>query len=531
MREGIELMVPGFTIRNSNPDVLSCIANLSSDEVFTPPILANQMLDSISDAWAAENEGADIWADQTVTFLDPCTKSGIFLREITKRLIDGLETQIPDLEKRIEHILTEQVFGIGITTLTSLLARRSLYCSKHANGEHSIVKSFDDDAGNIWFKPLKHRWKGSKCIHCGASKKTYSRGDDKESHAYAFIHTNNINNLSLDVFGKQMQFDVVIGNPPYQLSDGGHGRSASPIYHLFIQQAKKLSPRYLSMVVPARWYSGGKGLEKFREEMLQDEQISVLVDFENSSEVFPGVDIAGGICYFLRTERSNDLCKVINMVDGESWESERRLDTFPIFIRQSRAIPVIQKITDYEKDRRRLSTVVSPRQPFGLVGNYTPKTSGTPCHFTQKIGLSYVDSNDVRDKNNCIDKWKLLIPRAPIAGQTDFSKPVGFYYDGNVKIAKPGECCTESWLVAYTANSVTEIESFKSYLFTKIFRFLLLQAVVSQDVSRERFFLIPDLEEYNRTYSDEILRKRWNISDDEWHFIDSKIKTIGGTDE
>ena len=165
------------------------------------------------------------------------------------------------------------------------------------------------------------------------------------------------------------------------------------------------------------------------------------------------------------------------------------------------------------------------------MGNYPAKSSGIPCHFTQKIGLKYAAAKDVTDANNYIDKWKLLVPRAPIAGQTDFSKPVGFYYDGNVIIAKPGECCTESWLVAYTANTKQEIESFKSYLFTKMVRFLLLQAVVSQDVSRERFFLIPEMENYNCEYSDEMLIKRWNISEEEWAFVDSKIKSIGGVGE
>ena len=130
-----------FTLRNRNPDVLTCIANLSNDEVFTPPELANQMLDSLTQAWAEDNNGANLWEDRNVKFLDPCTKSGVFLREITTRLTIGLKTKIPNLEERVEHILSKQVFGIGITKLTSLLARRSVYCSKNADGKHSIAKS------------------------------------------------------------------------------------------------------------------------------------------------------------------------------------------------------------------------------------------------------------------------------------------------------------------------------------------------------------------------------------------------------
>ncbi|HLT68338.1 MAG TPA: restriction endonuclease, partial [Microbacterium sp.] len=135
----------GFALRGRNPDVLTCIANLSNDEVFTPPEFASRMLDTLAEAWAASNDGASIWEDPTVTFLDPFTKSGVFLREITRRLTDGLAEQIPDLEERVDHILTKQVYGIAITQLTSLLARRSVYCSKDATGKHSIAKSFDRD--------------------------------------------------------------------------------------------------------------------------------------------------------------------------------------------------------------------------------------------------------------------------------------------------------------------------------------------------------------------------------------------------
>ena len=212
-----------FSLRGRNPDVLTCIANLSNDEVFTPPEFANRMLDTLAEAWAANNGGADIWADSTVRFLDPCTKSGVFLREITSRLTKGLAAEIPDLQERVDHILTKQVFGIGITHLTSLLARRSVYCSKHANGEHSIAKGFASDAGNIWFERMEHTWVDGKCKFCGASQKTLDRGEGLETHAYAFIHTDDIKTRVAELFGGDMQFDVIIGNPPYQLDDGGFG--------------------------------------------------------------------------------------------------------------------------------------------------------------------------------------------------------------------------------------------------------------------------------------------------------------------
>ncbi|MCK2126375.1 Eco57I restriction-modification methylase domain-containing protein [Thauera aromatica] len=210
-----------FSLRGRNPDVLTCIANLSNDEVFTPPEFANRMLDTLAEAWAASHDGANLWADSAVKFLDPCTKSGVFLREITSRLTKGLANEMPDLEERVNHILTRQVFGIGITHLTSLLARRSVYCSKHANGQHSIAKGFNNEAGNIWFERLEHTWADTKCVYCGAPRMIFDREAGLETHAYAFVHTNDMKTRIAELFGGNMQFDVIIGNPPYQMTGGG----------------------------------------------------------------------------------------------------------------------------------------------------------------------------------------------------------------------------------------------------------------------------------------------------------------------
>lgn len=288
-----------FTLRGRNPDVLTCIANLSNDEVFTPPDLANRMLDMVAQAWAADHGGADLWADPTVKFLDPFTKSGVFLREITTRLVKGLAEQIPDLQQRVNHILTQQVFGIGITRLTSLLARRSLYCSKWANGPYAVAKGFTTEAGNIWFERTEHTWVNGKCTYCGASQQALDRGSDMETHAYAFIHTDNIKTRMAELFGDTMQFDVIIGNPPYQLSDGGHGASAAPIYQLFVENALNLEPRYAVFVTPSRWMAGGKGLDSYRAQMLSDRRMRNIVDYPKLYEGFPGVKIRGGISYFL----------------------------------------------------------------------------------------------------------------------------------------------------------------------------------------------------------------------------------------
>lgn len=495
--------------KNYNPDVLSCLANLSNDEVFTPPKIANQMLDTLP---------AELWSNKNAKFLDPVSKSGVFLREIAKRLLVGLEKQIPDQQERINHIFQNQLYGIAITEITSLLSRRSVYCSKLANGKYSVCDTFTDIQWNIHFEQIEHTWKNGKCTYCWASQGEHDRSEDLETHAYQFIHTNKLSNLF------PMKFDVIIGNPPYQLDTLQAWRQAKPIYHLFIEQAKKLEPRFLTMIVPSRWFAGGMGLDDFRAGMLGDKRIRKITDFENASDVFPWVDIAGGVCYFLWDRDNQGLCEVTNFYNGSTISSERPLDEFQTFIRNGKAVPIIRKIHTAEIWWKFLNSRVSPMKPFGLATNYDPQKKGTPCWFIQKTGLKFANSNDVNDRHGMLQKWKLLIPKAPIAGQTDFSKPVGFYYDGNVRIAKPWECCTESWIVACAFDTEEEVISFKSYLFTKTVRFLLLQAVVSQDVTREKFLFVPDLGKYKGEYTDDMLRKRWGITQEEWEFIDSRIK-------
>ena len=361
-----------FSLRGRNPDVLTCIANLSNDEVFTPPEFANRMLDTLAEAWAANHSGASIWADKTAKFLDPFTKSGVFLREITSRLTIGLEKEIPSLEKRVNHILTKQVFGIAITQITSLLARRSVYCSKHAQGEHSIAKGFASDDGNIWFQRTKHSWKDGRCRYCGAPQEIFDRKDGLETHAYAFIHTDNIETWLAELFGGNMQFDVIIGNPPYQMTGAAGGGVDSSIYHLFVEQAKRLAPHYVSMVIPSRWMAGGRGVgdfDGFRERMLGDHGTRELVDFPVASEVFPGVEVKGGICYFLWDAAYNGETKVTTIRGEDETTANRTLDEFDVFVRDSRAVGILHKVLAHRE--KSVTEILTNKEPFKFETNFT----------------------------------------------------------------------------------------------------------------------------------------------------------------
>ena len=385
-------MQAGFALRGRNPDVLTCIANLSNDEVFTPPEFANGMLDMLAEAWAADRGGANLWADKTVKFLDPFTKSGVFLRVITSRLTEGLANEMPNLEERVNHILTKQVFGIGITHLTSLLARRSVYCSKHANGSHSIAKSFTTESGNIWFERTEHTWADGKCKYCGANQNTFARGEGLETHAYAFIHTDEIKSRIAELFGGDMQFDVIIGNPPYQLDDGGYGTSAAPIYNKFVDQAKKLDPRLLTMIIPARWFAGGKGLDEFRESMLTDNRLRSIDDYLSASDVFPGIGLKGGVCYFLWDRDNRGPCRVTTRFkDWPVSTASRPLleEGADVFIRFNEGLSILKKVVGVESgeshpavlpDNKRfdrlVSSLMSPVKEEAVVHRSRPRDRG-----------------------------------------------------------------------------------------------------------------------------------------------------------
>ncbi len=520
-----------FASRGRNPDVLTCIANLSNDEVFTPPEFANRMLDTLAEAWATDNNRANLWADKTVKFLDPCTKSGVFLREITSRLTNGLAAEIPDLEKRVDHILTKQVFGIGITRLTSLLARRSLYCSKHANGKHSIAKSFANDDGNIWFKRLQHAWVEGRCKYCGAGRSIFDRGEGAETHAYAFIHTENIKTRLAELLGGNMQFDVIIGNPPYQMAGGAGGSSDSSIYHLFVQQAVKLDPRFLSMVIPSRWLAGGRGMDEFRKAMLTGKHISHLVDYTKMSTAFPGVDFEGGVGYFLWDSNHQGGCKYSLMLgDEEQPPVIRKLDEFDILVRDTRAVSILKKVLALGEPS--MADLVSGDTPFGLATNFEKFAEKSfkgaiKLHVSvnQKRVVGWMKDSEVAKNRHLIPVWKLFLPKA--YGERG-AVPANVLGPGIV--AEPGSVCTQTYVVAGPFSSDGEAVSCSAYLRTRFARFLISLRKITQDLPRATYSWLPQ-QKWKRKWSDADLYKKYKLNKKEIAFINSMIRPMGEGDE
>jgi len=511
-----------FTLRGHNPDVLTCIANLSNDEVFTPPEFANGMLDTLEAAWAERHGGANLWADKSVRFLDPFTKSGIFLREITRRLTLGLRDEVPDLQKRVNHILTNQVFGIGITQLTSLLARRSVYCSKLANGKYSVANCFKNEQGNIWFERTEHQWESGKCTYCGAPKTIFDRKEGLENHAYAFIHTNDIKARLAEIWGDKMQFDVIIGNPPYQLASDGGTRDV-PIYNKFVEQAKTLEPRYLLMVIPSRWMATGLGLGDFRKSMLEDRRIKKLVDYERMDLVFPGVDFEGGVCYFLWDRDSEGPCEVITMSGDETiGPVARDLNEYDILVRDQRGLSILKKVRSANEPS--ITEILSADKEFGWTSNFdgfheNRKPDDIPLYYFRKGKrlVGGIARKNITKSPHLIDYWKVMTPAA--YGERG-ARPAMVL--GPSFIAEKPSVCTQTYLFFYV-SSKQEAESLQSYLETRFFRFLVSLRKITQHATRATYTWVPQ-QTWDRKWTDEELYGKYSLSENDIAHIESCIR-------
>lgn len=312
------------------------------------------------------------------------------------------------------------------------------------------------------------------------------------------------------------KFDVVCMNPPYQISDGGHARSAKPIYHHFIEKTiDDLKPDFLVSINPSRWMVGGKGLNKFRQRMIRDRRVKVVVDDQSSSGVFPSVDIAGGVNYWLWDKNHNGRC-LFNGV-------ERFLDEEDIVIRENESRFILEKVKKVSS--KWVSSSASPSKPYGLRGEAKSVKNGVPCWHKQRIGLRMVSPDAVKDPRGDVDTWRVLVPRA-MPGNIPLLVDGGFFNDKRIIIAKPGEYCTETFIVLKALKTEKEANNFISYIKTRFFRFMLRMRTVSQDITRQNYKWVPDLQDYSKSWTDEELYKMFGLTRQEKKYIENKIKEI-----
>ncbi|MBS1629120.1 MAG: Eco57I restriction-modification methylase domain-containing protein [Bacteroidetes bacterium] len=493
-----------------NPDVLSCLANLSNDEVFTPPALANRILDMLPQ---------ELFQNPDSTFLDPGCKSGVFLREITKRLMAGLETRMPEVQARANHIFTRQVYGLAITELTGLMSRRSVYAAKTANGPYSYCTAFSDAQGLIQHRRLAHTWKEGRCVFCGASQEAYNREEALETYAYPFIHTHEPEKLF------HMKFDVIIGNPPYQLGSDGGTRDI-PIYNRFVEQAKKLKPRFLCMIIPSRWMASGLGLSEFRKDMLADRHIRRLVDYPVASEVFPGVEVKGGVCYFLWERDSEGDCAVTS-IRGEDVAGpfSRDLREFDVFVRDSRALSILRKVL--ARKEASITEILSVDKEFGWTSNFDgfhakQQPGDVPLHYIRsgKRSTGWIAREAVTKSAHLVDTWKLLIPQAGSDGGQRIPDSV---LGQSLLVASPS-ACTQSYLFFFLPSK-EEAEHLDSYLRSRFFRFLVSLRKITQHATRSTYTWVP-VQDFCQAWSDEKLYAKYGINEAEVAYIESMIREM-----
>ncbi len=495
-----------------DPDILEVISDLSNDEVFTPPALAKQILDLLP---------KDLWSNPSLRWIDPFTKTGVFLREVTKRLLLGLEVEIPDERERLDHILRNMVYGVAITELTSLMSRRSLYCSKFANSEKSVVL-FDRPDGNLIYRRQEHEFFRGRCSECLAAENQHGRGAETENYAYALLHQEGRRFIEEEI---GLKFDVVIGNPPYQMDSDG-GTRTMPLYNLFVEQAMALQPSHIAMVIPSRWMAGGLGLSEFRDRMLKDKRLRSLVDFPNAKEVFPGVDIKGGVCFFHWDSNHQGDCLSTLVREGKaSTPIQRDLSQFDVFVRDHRALSILEKVQ--KLGLRSITEILSVDKEFGWTSNFrdfskTETQNGIPLHFNEKGKrlLGWIDRKAITKSEHLIDKWKVMIPKAGSDGGQRLPDPVL----GAPFVANSPSVCTQTYLFFF-ADSEVEAKSIESYVRTKLFRYLVSLRKISQDATKSTYLWVPILD-WSRTWSDKDLYTKFNLSDEEVSLIEAHVKEM-----
>lgn len=494
------------------PDILEVISDLSNDEVFTPPSLANQMLDLLP---------PEVWKDSSLRWIDPFTKTGVFLREITKRLLVGLQEEIPNEQQRLEHILRNMVFGVAITELTSLMSRRSLYCSKWADSEKSVVK-FSNKQGNLVYQRVEHEFFRGRCSECLAGEAQHGSGPETENYAYALLHQEGRRFIDKEI---GLKFDIVVGNPPYQMKGGGGGVNDSAIYHLFVDQALDLNPTYISMIIPSRWMSSGRGLDDFRSKMLSSCNVSDLVDFHSPVDVFPTVSNEGGVCYFLWDRHHKGGCRVTLNKNGEILGPELRdLNQFDVFVRDSRAITILNLVL--AKNLAPLSEIASADTPFGFASNFAgfdpvrTSPSQISYHWSKQgqRSIGFIRRDEVKKNSQDIDAHKVLLPLAYGLGGKGAQQVIG-----RPMVAEPPSVCSQTFRYFGPLETREEAEGLSNYLQLRLPRYLISLRKNSQNTYRETFHWVPVMD-WKVKWTDDTLYEFFNLSTDQIQLIESEVR-------
>ncbi len=502
------------------PDILDVIAALSSNAIPTPPLVARALLDLLP---------PDVWTNPDYKWLDPATKSGSILREVARRLMDGLADWQPDPQQRVSHIMNNMLYGCAITQVHGEMTRRSVYVSRDATSPYSLLQ-FDDPQGHLPFVPAEHDYPTNRdgtaagpCRVCSAPI-SLERGTSRENYAHAFIHKAYPTQEM-----KDMQFDVIVGNPPYQLGTEGFGATASPIYHRFVERAIDLNPKYLAMIIPSRWFAGGKGMGQFREHMIADRRLRAIVDNPKVFDCFPGVKIRGGVNYFLWDRDHDGDCEFSTRIDGTIVSTAVRdlRKGQGVVIRDNRAGSILNKVAS--KTTQRVEDECTVTKPFGLTmrSNYPgsvpePFDGAIPLIYGSHVGFSRPDQ--IQRNHEWIDTWKVLLPRAS-SGDTDQDE-TGRIIDvvlGEPIALAPGSACTQTYFIVGMFEARDETENYAHYLATKFVRFLVLQRKVTQDLTPESFRFVPMLN-MTRRWTDADLYEHFGLTEEESAYIEACIK-------
>ena len=534
-------------------DILVTFENLNNHEVFTPPRIANTMLDLLP---------KDIWMNPNAKILDPAVKTGVFLRESFYRLFEGLkgkgtiigldrkEYNLNIPQQRINHILKNMLFGIATSELTGYIGRRTLYGVMKANSDkvdnalESLLKVKDIDQWDEYKKDKfidtmtvndyfdfsifendvgyeGYETEGNIFYPTSEVQKRVIEEDNYEIEDifYPFIEDEVKHKKIRAIKGNEMKFDVIIGNPPYQMAV--RESSAKPIYNLFIESAIKINPNFLIMIVPSRWMIGGKGLDLFRSNMLSDKRIKKIIDFKDSKECFPSVQVEGGINYFLWDKNYNGKCS-FNGID-------RDLDQYDILVRNSNLLPVLEKVL--KESTLFLNQQILGQNPFNLNTNfkdYSPKPlpslikmygnkANMKRNFNILDGVGYVNKKLLKKNIDLINKYKVIVPAAN-GNNTDIIIGTPF-------LSEPHSVCTQTYIILDIFDNEMEAYNLINYIKSKFVRFLISIRKNTQHASPGVYSFVPLLD-MTKTWTDEILYKKYNLTQEEIDYIESSIKEM-----